>query len=261
MTRLQGKVAIITGAGSGIARAAASIFCREGAKVGILELNAELGKAAETEIRAAGGDATFFQTDVTNDASVKAAIDATAKTYGKLNILFNCAGGSIAEDNTVTDVDLSVWDFTIGLDLKGPFLCCRHGIPHLIRAGGGTIVNVSSAAALQGTFPLMVYGAAKGGVISFTRGLAGQYYKDNIRANAICPGVIMTDRVKRRFGANLEGGNSDQSRSVSAAGMSRYPFGVGQPEDIANIALFLASDESRMINGASIPAEGGMSAY
>lgn len=261
MGRLEGKVATITGSGSGIARAAVNIFAREGAKVGILELNVELGKACEAEIRAAGFEATFIQTDVTKDASVKAGIDAIAAKYGKLNVLFNCAGGSIAEDNKVTEVDLSVWDFTMNLDLKGPFLCCRHGIPHLIKAGGGAIVNVSSAAALQGSFPAMVYSAAKGGIISFTRSLAGQYFRDNIRANAICPGVIMTDRVKSRFGANLQGANSDQSKAISALGMSRYPFGVGEPEDIANIALFLASDESRMINGASVAAEGGMSAY
>ncbi|MGK2873323.1 MAG: SDR family NAD(P)-dependent oxidoreductase [Alphaproteobacteria bacterium] len=261
MGRLEGKVATITGSGSGIARAAANIFAREGAKVGILELNEELGKACEAEIRAAGGDATFFQTDVTKDASVKAGIDATAAKYGKLNILFNCAGGSIAEDKKLTEVDLSVWDFTMNFDLKGPFLCCRHGIPHLIKAGGGAIVNVSSAAALQGSFPAMIYSTAKGGVISLTRSLAGQYYRDNIRANAICPGVIMTDRVKERFGNNLQGGNSDQAKMIGALGMSRHPFGVGEPQDIANIALFLASDESRMINGVSVPAEGGMSAY
>ena len=261
MGRLDGKVATITGSGSGIARAAANIFAREGARVGILELNEELGKACEAEILAAGGDATFFQTDVTVDASIKAGIDATAAKYGKLNVLFNCAGGSIPADSKVTEVDLAVWDFTMNFDLKGPFLCCRHGIPHLIAAGGGAIVNVSSAAALQGNFPAMVYATAKGGIISFTRSLAGQYFRDNIRANAICPGVIMTDRIRNRFGSNLEGGNSDQSRAVSALGMSRYPFGVGQPEDIARIALFLASDESRMINGASVPAEGGMSAY
>ncbi len=258
MGRMDGKVATITGAGSGIARAAANIFAREGAKVGILELKEDLGKACEAEIRAAGGDATFFQTDVTNDASVKAGIDATAAKYGKLNILFNCAGGSIAEDKKVTDVDLGVWDFTMNFDLKGPFLCCRHGIPHLIKAGGGAIVNVSSAAALQGGFGGQVYATAKGGMISFTRSLAGQYYRDNIRANAICPGVILTDRVKSRFGGDV---NADRSQVAKAMGMKRHPFGVGEPRDIANIALFLASDESRMINGVSVPAEGGLSAY
>ncbi len=261
MGRLDGKVATITGAGSGIARAAANIFAREGAKVGILELKEDLGKACEAEIRAAGGDATFFQTDVTNDASVKVGVDAAAARYGKLNILFNCAGGSIVEDKKVTDVDLGVWDFTMNFDLKGPFLCCRHGIPHLIKAGGGAIVNVSSVAALKGNLGVMVYSAAKGGIISFTRSLAGQYYRDNIRANAICPGIILTDRVKSRFGAAPAGGGNELPQPGGAINAKRYPFGIGQPQDIANIALFLASDESRMINGVSVPAEGGMSAY
>jgi len=178
-----------------------------------------------------------------------------------LNTLFNCAGGSVAEDTEVTTVDMNVWEHTIDLDLKGPFLCCRYGIPHLLAANGGTIINVASAAALKGTFPAMVYSTAKGGVISFTRSLAGQYSRHNIRSNAICPGVILTDRVKNRFGESLENDSSDQARSASAVGMQRYPFGVGEPEDIANIALFLASDDSRMINGAIIPAEGGMSVY
>ncbi|MSP43732.1 MAG: SDR family oxidoreductase [Alphaproteobacteria bacterium] len=258
---MDGKVATITGAGSGIARAAANIFAREGASVGILELNEELGRACEAEIRAAGGEASFFRTDVTEEASVKAGLDAAAGRYGKLNVLFNCAGGSIAEDARVTEVDLSVWDFTINLDLKGPFLCSRHGIPHLIRAGGGAIVNVASVVALKGSFPAMVYTTAKGGVVSFTRALAGQYYRDNIRANVICPGMIMTDRIKKRFGGNREGANTDQAQALNDMGMARYPFGVGAPEDIARIALFLASDESRMVNGAVVPADGGMSAY
>ena len=192
--------------------------------------------------------------------SVEQAMQTAAKQLGGLNTLFNCAGGSVAEDTLVTSVDLNVWDHTIALDLKGPFLCCRYGIPYLMEAQGGTIVNVSSVAALKGTFPAMVYSTAKGGVMSLTRALAGQYARHNIRSNAICPGVIMTERVKSRFGESLDE-SSDQARSASAAGMQRYPFGVGEPEDIANIALFLASDESRMINGAVIPAEGGMSVY
>jgi NAD(P)-dependent dehydrogenase (short-subunit alcohol dehydrogenase family) len=261
MGRLDGKVAFITGAGSGIARAAAGLFAREGAKVAIAELRPELGQACEQEVRGDGGEAFFVQTNVTDDASVKNAIDETVGRYGRLDVLFNCAGGSIAEDTDVTKVDLGVWDHTIALDMKGPFLCCRHGVPHLIAAGGGTIVNVSSAAALKGGFPIHVYSTAKGGVISFTRSLAGTYWKDNIRVNVICPGVVMTDRVKGRFGTQLEGTGHQASASVNAGAMKRYPFGVGEPIDIARIALFLASDESRMINGAVIPAEGGLSAY
>lgn len=260
MNKLDGKIAAISGAGSGIGRSAARLFAKQGAKVAVLELQESLGQEIADEITANGGEALFVPTDVTLPDSVEQAMQTAAKQLGGLNTLFNCAGGSVAEDTLVTSVDLNVWDHTIALDLKGPFLCCRYGIPYLMEAQGGTIVNVSSVAALKGTFPAMVYSTAKGGVMSLTRALAGQYARHNIRSNAICPGVIMTERVKSRFGESLDE-SSDQARSASAAGMQRYPFGVGEPEDIANIALFLASDESRMINGAVIPAEGGMSVY
>ena len=163
-----------------------------------------MGQAAEKLVRDAGGDATFVETNVTQEDSVKNAIEKTVELYGKLDVLYNSAGGSIVEDGKVTEVDMSVWNHTISLDLLGPFLCCRHGIPKLIEAGGGAIINMSSVVALRGSFPIHVYTAAKGGIISFTQVLAGTYARNNIRANAICPGVIMTDRVKQRFGESLD---------------------------------------------------------
>jgi len=247
-------VAVITGAGSGIARAAASIFTREGAQVVVAEINLELGAAAALE---AGNNAIFLPTDVTDEDSVKDTMDQAVKHFGGLHILFNCAGGSVVEDARVTDVDMAVWDRTIPLDLKGPFLCSRFGIPHLIASGGGAVVNVSSVVALRGNHPAHVYSAAKGGLISFTRSLAGSYADDGVRANVICPGLIKTDRVKSRYVARKP---SDDRKGMVGT-FESYPFGVGEPEDIANIALFLASDESRMVNGAVIPAEGGISAY
>src|SRR5215467_2629455 len=159
MGRLEGKVAFITGAGSGIARAASHIFTREGAKVVIAELKSELGRACEQSVRAAGGDATFVETDVTKEDSVKNAIQHTVTRYGKLDILYNCAGGSIPEDTTVTNVDMWVWNHTQSLDLLGTFLCCRYGIPEMIKAGGGAIINMSSVVALRGAFPVHVYTA------------------------------------------------------------------------------------------------------
>src|SRR5947208_5436535 len=144
MGRLQGKVAFITGAGSGIARAAARLFTQEGAKVVIAELKPELGRASEQGVREAGGEATFIETDVTKEASVKNAIQKTVERYGRLDVLYNCAGGSVVQDTRVTDVDMSVWEHTQSLDLLGPFLCCRHGIPELIKGGGGAIINMSS---------------------------------------------------------------------------------------------------------------------
>ena len=261
MGRLDGKVAFITGAGSGIARSAARIFTQEGAKVAIAELKPSLGRETERLVRDAGGDAVFIETDVTIEESVKNAIYQTVARYATLDILYNCAGGSIAEDTTVTEVDMSVWQHTQSLDLLGPFLCCRHGIPELIKAGGGAIVNMSSVVALRGSFPLHVYTAAKGGVISFTQVLAGTYAKDKIRANAICPGVIMTDRVRQRLGVDTPQ-SAGQSGVVNLESqLKKYPFSVGEPEDIARVALFLASDEARMMTGAVVPVDGGLSAY
>ncbi len=265
MGRLEGKVAFITGAGSGIARAAARLFAREGAKVVIAELKPDLGQASERWIREAGGEATFIQTDVTQEASVRQAIQGAVERYGKLDVLYNCAGGSVVEDTRVTDVEMWVWEHTQSLDLLGTFLCCRYGIPELIKAGGGSIVNMSSVAALRGSFPVHVYVAAKGGIISLTKALAGEYAPQGIRANAICPGVVLTDRVKQRFGEDLDSPAPNPQAQAMAQSiksqLKRYPFSVGQPEDIAHVALFLASDESRMITGAIIPADGGLSAY
>ena len=254
MERLAGKRAVITGAGSGIARAAARIFVAEGAQVVIAEIDEEKGQASAAE---AGDAALYIHTDVTDEASVKTTMAEAKERLGGIDILFNCAGGSLLDDNSVTEVDMSVWDYTIPLDLKGPFLCCRHGVPKLIESGGGSIINVSSVVALRGNHPAHVYSAAKGGIISLTRSLAGVYSEHGVRANAICPGLIKSQRVLDRY-IERERPNS---RVGSVGTFESYPFGVGEPEDIANIALFLASDESRMVNAAVIPAEGGISAY
>jgi len=253
MNRLAGKVAVITGAGSGIGRASAKLFTAEGAKVVVAELDAALGEASARE---AGAAARFVRTDVTDDDSVRRMVAEAQQNFGRIDVLLNCAGGSLSDDKVVTDVDLSVWDHTIGLDMKGPFLCCRHVIPLMVAQGSGSVVNFSSVVALRGNHIAHVYVMAKGGLISFTKALAGAYSPKGIRVNAICPGVVLTDRVKGRFveGNQIRFGGIDNMAA-------RYPFGVGQPEDIANVALFLASDESRMVNGAAIPAEGGLSAY
>lgn len=258
--RLDGKVAFITGAGAGIARASARIFAREGAHVVIAEIDAPSGRAAEAEVVAAGGDAFFVETDVTRDESVSRAVAASVARFGALHVLFNCAGGSLPTDAPVADVDLRVFEQTLDLNLRGTFLCCRHAIPELVRAGGGSVVNTSSIAALRGDHPLHAYAAAKGAILSLTRALAGRYSKDGVRVNVICPGLVLTERLRKRMGATREA--IEQSvRAGGAMAVAGHPFSIGEPEDIANVALFLASDESRMINAALIPAEGGLSAY
>ncbi len=269
MDRLANKVAFITGAGAGIARAAAKIFAREGARVVIAEINPEWGRTTEQIVDDAGGEAFFVRTDVTSEDSVRAAIAAAVKRFGRINVLYNCAGGALSTDKHVTDVDLdAVWRQTMTLDLYGTMMCCRHGIPELIRAGGGTVVNMSSAAALRGAAPEHVYTAAKGGILSLTRALAGAYVKQGVRANAICAGRILTEKNLKRYGLPGEPGYGKPGEpgriadpQDAATRIKEYPLWVGKPEDIANIALFLASDESRMITGATIPADGGRSAY
>lgn len=254
--RLQGRVALITGAGAGIGRAAATQFMHEGAAVIVTDINGDAAREVADSLHAHGGSALALALDVTCDHSVRDAIDIACAQFGKLDLLFNCAGGSLEADTSVTDVDLSIWQRTLDLDLTGTMLCCRHALPRLIAAGGGTIVNMSSGAALAGTFPAHAYTAAKGAVVALTRALAGTYASHNIRVNAICSGRIDTERVRQRLA------DYDEDRLAALDVMdARYPFQSGTALDIAHIAVFLASEESRMINGAAIPANGGRTAY
>ena len=204
--------------------------------------------------------ALFLPTDVTDEAAVRAAVAAVERQFGKLDILFNCAGGSVSEDAPVGDVDVAaVWDKTMRLDLLGTINCCQHAIPAMVRGGGGAIVNMSSGAALRGASPAHIYTAAKGGIVSLTRALAGTYAKNNVRVNAICAGRILTERILSRYGTPDAPTPAEDQQADER--VKDYPFWVGKPEDIANIALFLASEEARMITGAAIPADGGRSAY
>ena len=262
MGKLEGKVAFLTGGGAGIAKATAKAFVREGAKVALIELSREVGERAEREIVDAGGEALFVETDVTQDESMRCAVERTVSRFGRLDILFNCAGGSLQEDVPVHEMDLEVWHRTIALNLLHPFLSCRHGIPHLIKAGGGSIVNVTSHLGLIGSLK-PAYAATKGGIISFTKTLAAQYVQYGIRANAIAPGSIRTERQIRRY----ENKEFMLAEKPSAAARERaifqklYPYSKGEPEDIASIALFLASDDSKMLTGTTIAADGGRSSY
>lgn len=260
--RLNGKVAFLTGAGAGIAKATAKAYAREGAKVAIVEINREAGQAAEREIRATGGEALFVETDVTRDEAVRRAVEATVSRFGRLDVIMNCAGGSLQEDVPVHEMDLDVWHRTVAVNLLHPFLSCRHGIPHLIKAGGGSIINVTSHVGLMGSIK-PAYAATKGGIISFTRTLAAQYVQYGIRANAIAPGTVRTERQIKRYENKdwLLAEKPGPAARERIAAQKLYPFSVGEPDDVAAIAVFLASDESRMLTGTTIAADGGRSSY
>ena len=248
MARLAGKVAVITGASSGIGRASSIMFAREGAAVVMADLKADAGEAAAAEIVAAGGRAEFVTTDVSNEESMRALIDGAAARHGRLDVMYNNAGGATSKDGKVTDMPLEEFWRTIGVDLFGTFLGSRFAIPHMERGGGGSIINTTSIRALIGTAGADAYSAAKGGVLTLTRSLAMQWHTAKIRVNAIGPGVVATERVR----AMLKPDDPIVKKSL---------MGVLEPDDIAYLALYLASDESRKITGAILPAESGASAF
>ena len=248
--RLANKVAIITGAGSGIGREAALLFAKEGASVVVAELNPSGGKAVVGEIEAAQGKAAFVQVDVSNERDVRNLIHSAESTFGKLNIMMNNAGIFPDADGSVTTTSEETWDQVMNINLKGVFFGCKHAIPALVRAGGGSIINIASFVALMGAAaPQIAYTASKGAVLSMTREIAAEFARKNIRANALCPGPvetpllnsILSDPVKR------------QRRLVHIP-----PGRFARAAEIANAALFLASDESSYVNGATFLVDGGI---
>jgi NAD(P)-dependent dehydrogenase (short-subunit alcohol dehydrogenase family) len=245
MTRLADKVALITGAGSGIGRATAVLFAREGARVVVAEIDAEAG---EETARLAGNGAIFVRTDVTDEASVQAAIRVTLERFGHINVLHNNAGGSTPQDNTVIEAPIEEFWRVIKLDLFGTFLGCRHGIPAIIQSGGGAVINMASNLALMGITGRDCYTAAKGGIAALTRSLAVEFAPNGVRVNAIAPSATMTDRVQRLMAGNAAVDKLAQS----------HLLGLIQPEDIANAALYLASNESRMVTGQILPVDSGV---
>ncbi len=259
-TRLDGKVAFLSGGGGGIGHASCLAFAAAGARIAVCDHDAARARRTAAAVEAAGGQAVALPADIREDAQVAAAVAAAVARFGRLDILHNCAGGTDPQDGNITDVGLDVFDRTMGLDLRGTFLCCRHAIPEMIRAGGGAIVNMSSGAALRGASPFHVYTAAKSALLGLTRALAGTYAQQGIRANVIASGRVMTDRIKRDWGELTEQDAArDPQNPVQRA--RDYPFWVGEPEHIAATAVFLASDAARMITGATIAADGGRSAY
>jgi NAD(P)-dependent dehydrogenase (short-subunit alcohol dehydrogenase family) len=259
--RLEGKVALVTGAGQGIGRASAHLFAREGARVLVAEIDSETGEQTCRAIREDAGDAIFVQTDTTDEASVTNAFAMLDERYGRLDVLFNCVGGSTSDDTDVGGLSLEVFERTMARDVHSTVLCTREGLPRMRSSEGGSIINMSSYLAFRGAARVHSYTSAKGAIGALTRAMAGAYAHDRIRANAIAPGRVLTERARlRQAEANVVG---DPSRGpvANATRWDDYPFSTGEPEDIAYIAVFLASDESRMINGQVILADGGITAY
>lgn len=250
MNRLAGKVALITGAGTGIGRATARAMAAEGASVVIAEINAKAGEAVAQEIVAGGGRCIAITTDVSREESVESAVGRTVQHFGGLHILHNNAGGSSPRDGTVVDVDLDEFWRVMHLDLFGTFLGCRFGIPAMIASGGGAVINMTSSVALKASPGLHCYVAAKGAIISLTRTLAAEYGRSKVRVNAIAPHTTLTDRVLTRIPA-----------AVMAAPEETHLLGMMEPEDQAAMAVFLASDEAAKITGHVFPVDSGYTIF
>jgi NAD(P)-dependent dehydrogenase (short-subunit alcohol dehydrogenase family) len=249
--RLKDKVALITGAGSGMGRVAALTFAREGARVVAVEVNAAAGRETEAAARADGLEVRCFEADVTREADCREMVAFAERTYGRLDVLYNNAGIFPEGDHSVVDTDEAVWDRVLAVNVKGVALGCKYGIPALERAGGGSVINIASFVALVGcSVPQDAYTASKGAVIALTKSLAVQFGPKGIRANAICPGPIETPLLTTWLLTDPE---------ARAVRLARNPTGrFGRPEDIVNMALYLASDESTWTNGAVLVVDGGI---
>ena len=253
--RLKDKVAVITGAASGIGSAAAELFAEEGAKVVVVDINSEAGQEVVQKIKKAGGEATFVQVDVSRAADNKRMVETAINSYGKLDILFNNA--AIAGE-ALEELNEEEWHKVLDVNLTGPFLGCLYAIPEMKRQGGGNIINTSSRGGVAAFGRSVAYGTSKAGVIMLTKALARSLAKDNIRVNCLCPGSVDTGLSD----AFIRYPKTEEERQARRAALiARIPLGrTADPKEIAYAALFLASDESSFVDGVALLIDGGVSA-
>ncbi|HWF17256.1 MAG TPA: SDR family oxidoreductase [Acidimicrobiales bacterium] len=255
MNRLSGKVAIVTGGGGGIGGATARALAAEGASVLVVDVNETAASSVAEAIRSAGGQAATFRADLSEEQEVVAAVAAARDGFGRLDVLHNNAALTdsdfLSADTAVTELSLEVWERTLAVNLRSQMLMCKHAVPIMVEGGGGSIINMSSGASLKGDRVRTAYGVSKAGVNALTLYVATSHGKLGIRVNTILPGLVITDAVR----AHLK---VDMLASLSKATLTPS---VGQPEDIADVVVFLASNESRYITGQMIAVDGGMSAH
>ncbi|SRR5579872_965515 len=249
MGRLDGKVAVITGAAGGIGREAALLFSSEGAKVCVADVGKEAGEKTASECR----EAFFFAADVSDPKSVQAMFAETEKRYGHIDVLYNNAGIMPADDDSILVTEPDAWDRVLAVNSRGVYLCCKYGIPYLLKAGGGSVINVASFVALIGAATSQIaYTASKGAVLAMSKELAVQFARQGVRVNALCPGPVETPLLMRIFNENP---GALERRKV------HWPMGrLAKAREIANAALFLASDEASYVNGATFTVDGGITA-
>ncbi|HBR19436.1 MAG TPA: short-chain dehydrogenase [Phycisphaerales bacterium] len=253
MKRLENKIALITGSANGIGKAAALKFAEEGAAVAVVDIDDKAGQEVVSEIKHKGRQAFFLKCDVSNITEVKNVVDTVANKYNALNILYNNASVYLPkEDGSITDISEVTWEKVIGINLKSVFCFCKYALPLIIKSGGGSIINTASSAGVIGIPNCDAYTAAKGATIALTRSMAVEFGPQNIRVNCISPAAIKTPMLAQ---SNPKGDNFDEERFLGLrTPLRRY----GKPEEIANLAVFLASDESSYLNGAILVADGGI---
>jgi NAD(P)-dependent dehydrogenase (short-subunit alcohol dehydrogenase family) len=249
MGRLDGKVAVITGAAGGMGREAALLFCAEGARVCVADVDRRHGEQTAAD----AGDAFFFQVDVSDPDSVGAMYEAAGERFGGIDVLYNNAGISPADDSSILDTDPEAWDRVQAVNTRGVYLCCKHGIPHLLERGGGSVINVASFVALLGAATSQIsYTASKGAVLAMTRELGVQFARQGVRVNALCPGPVETPLLLAIWG---------DDPAAAERRLVHIPMGrLAKPKEIVAAALFLASDESSYVNAATFVVDGGISA-